>query len=191
MTSKPLIVMALEVEGQGVLESLGFEVLYCGVGKVNAAHHLTRRLSKAEAKNEVIPYVLNLGSAGSVTYPRGSVIAADRFVQHDMDARGIGFALGETPFDAVHMLSFPQYFVHLPHGVCASGDLFSQTPPGLACDLIDMEAYALAKVSHYHGIPFACVKYVTDGSDGAAAVDWQHNVQHAAQAFRALLAEEA
>jgi hypothetical protein len=31
---KPLTVMALESEGQGLLESMGLDFLYCGVGKL-------------------------------------------------------------------------------------------------------------------------------------------------------------
>ena len=40
-----LIVMALEVEGRGVFERQGVQVLYTGLGKVNAAIALTRRLA--------------------------------------------------------------------------------------------------------------------------------------------------
>ena len=47
MASLPprLIVMALELEGQGVFERQGVQVLYTGLGKVNAAIALTRRLA--------------------------------------------------------------------------------------------------------------------------------------------------
>ncbi len=39
-----LIVMALEAESDGVFEAAGIPVLYCGVGKINAAIALTREL---------------------------------------------------------------------------------------------------------------------------------------------------
>src|ERR1700683_3092707 len=101
--------MALEREGQGKLEDLGFEVVYCGLGKVNAAHRLTRRLVEASLQGHSFPYVLNLGSAGSHSFPTGSLVAADRFVQRDMDVTGLGFALGETPFEPdPPMISFPR-----------------------------------------------------------------------------------
>ena len=181
---KPLIVMALEAEGQGRFEAKGYEVLYCGVGKVNAAYHLMRRLSGARD----FTHVLNLGSAGSHSFNRGSLVAADRFVQRDMDASPIGFALGQTPFD-VHppLLSFEPYFPHLPHGICASGDSFLQGASPIPADIIDMEAYALAKICLLEGVGFACAKYITDGADGAAASDWQANLKHAADAFSGLL----
>lgn len=185
MMRKPLIVMALKEEGQGRLESLGFEVLYCGVGKVNAAYALTKRL----AANPV-DFVLNLGSAGSHNFPHGVLVSADRFVQHDMDVTGLGFVHGQTPFEDIPaVIEMPQRYPHLRSGVCGSGDCFVQHQPPISCDLFDMEAYALAKICHLEGVPFSSVKYITDGADGAAAIDWQENLQHAAEAFVQLLKE--
>ncbi len=184
MPPKLLIVMALESEGQGLLEDLGFEVLYCGVGKVNAAYRLARALHRN--KYDVI---LNLGSAGSPRFNTGSLVEAHHFVQRDMDASGLGFALGETPFDSMPLvLEFPRRFPHLPAGVCGSGDSFLQGASPVACDIIDMEAFALAKVCHHENIPFSSVKYITDGADGSAHVDWNENLKHAARAFVGLLA---
>jgi adenosylhomocysteine nucleosidase len=186
---KPLIVMALESEGQGQLEALGFEVLYCGVGKVNAAYHLTRRLARAQALGEKFSYVLNMGSAGSPRFGAGSLVAADRCVQRDMDASGLGFVLGQTPFDNDPLvIAFEPRFTSLEHGVCGSGDSFLQGPSPVASDIIDMEAYALAKVCLREQMPFACVKYITDGADADAALDWQEQLVHSARAFSELLA---
>lgn len=187
---KPLIVMALKEEGQGRIETLGFEVLYCGLGKVNAAHKLTRRLVEASLQERPFPYVLNMGSAGSHCFATGSLVAADRFVQRDMDVTGLGFAHGETPFEIdPPMISFARHFDHLPHGICGSGDSFLQGPPPIPSDIIDMEAYALAKICMREAIPFACVKYITDGADGSASDDWQTNLKHAAQAFERCLVD--
>lgn len=185
MLHNPLIVMALKEEGQGQLEPLGLEVLYCGVGKVNAAYALAKRLA-----TKPVDFVLNLGSAGSHVFPRGALVSADRFVQHDMDVTGLGFAHGQTPFeDMPAMIEMPQRYPHLRGGVCGSGDRFVQQKPPIPCDLFDMEAYALAKICRLENIPFASVKYITDGADGAAATDWQENLQHAAAAFVQLLNE--
>jgi hypothetical protein len=124
---KPLIVMALESEGQGLLEPLGLDVLYCGVCKINAAYHLTRRLLADRNRDYTFSYVPNMGSAGSNTFSTGILIAADRFIQHDMNGASLGFAHGETPFDPTPpMIAFPSHFDHLPHGICGSGDCFVQ-----------------------------------------------------------------
>jgi adenosylhomocysteine nucleosidase len=185
---KPLIVMALAEEGQGKLEPLGFEVLYCGVGKVNAVYHLTRTLYEAAKRSTPYSHVLNLGSAGSPSFNCGTLVAADRFVQRDMDATGLGFALGQTPFEQDEpMITAAKIFDHLPHGICGSGDSFLQGISPIPSDIIDMEAYALAKVCSRESIPFSCVKYITDGADKSAANDWQANLALAAQAFVDLL----
>lgn len=185
-----LIVMALEAEAQGLFRSRGADVLFTGVGKVNAAYQLTRRLGVERGLGNK-PLVVNLGTAGSRHFKRGSVVACRRFVQRDMDVTGLGFALGHTPFEnAVPAeLEFPEYFPALPHAVCGTGDRFEAHAEALLWDVIDMEAYALAKVCFLEGLPFACAKFITDGADGSAGSDWQANLPVAARQF-ILLYEE-
>ena len=59
---KTLIVCALPIETQGQLDD--YDVLYTGVGKVNATFELTRKFGKYGSH---IPYdlVINYGTAGS------------------------------------------------------------------------------------------------------------------------------
>lgn len=186
---KPLIVMALESEGQGRLEALGFDVLYCGVGKINAAYHLTRKLHTLKQAGVAVPYVLNLGSAGSHRFATGALVEIDRFIQRDMDAVALGFAYGETPFDpGPATLTSPRRFLQLPVGSCGSGDSFVQGKPPIPCDVVEMEAYALAKICALEAVAFTSVKYITDGADGNASTDWQDNLTRAAAAFLRLLA---
>ena len=181
-----LVVMALEIEAQGRLESEGASVLFTGVGKVNAAHRLTRRLFEAREKGRE-PLVVNFGTAGSRRFPTGSLVACRRFVQRDMDVTGLGFQAHETPFETVpRELEFPEMFPGLPHGVCGSGDRFEAHDRDPHWDVIDMEAYALAKVCFFENVPFACAKFITDGADGSAASDWQANLPRAAEAFSRL-----
>ena len=107
-----------------------------------------------------------------------------------MDVTGLGFALGETPFEALPAtLEFPAVFKHLPEGVCGTGDRFETGAAGLACDVIDMEAYALAKVCLAEDVPFACAKFISDGADATAADDWQASLPRAAAAFLGLYRE--
>jgi adenosylhomocysteine nucleosidase len=136
-----------------------------------------------EARAE-LPLVLNFGTAGSRVHPGGTLLACHEFVQRDMDVRGLGFALGVTPFDpAPPLLAFEPLFTHLTAAVCGTGDSFATAESAVPCEVVDMEAYALAKVCHSMGARFGCVKYVTDGADHAAADDWQSNVHKAATAF--------
>ena len=183
----PLVVIALEVEGQGLFERAEVGVLYTGLGKVNAALSLARRLASLRAQGAAPSLVVNFGTAGSRTLATGSVVACRKFVQRDMDVTGLGFALGETPFEALPAtLSFPPVFQGLPEAVCGTGDRFETGASGLACDVIDMEAYALAKACITEGLPFACAKYISDGADHSAADDWQASLPSAAAAFWAL-----
>jgi adenosylhomocysteine nucleosidase len=166
--------MALEVEAQGLFAESDADVVFTGLGKVNAAYRLTRRLAELRSRGVERPLVLNLGTAGSRRFAAGSVIACRRFVQRDMDVSGLGFALGQTPFDGdvPAELEFPEVFAELPHGVCATGDRFEAHDQGLPWEIIDMEAYAFAKVCWLERVPFACAKFVSDGADGSAAGDW-------------------
>jgi adenosylhomocysteine nucleosidase len=181
---KVVVVMALPAESAGVFEEASVSVLYCGVGKVNAAIALTRELRRYVYEARPLPLVLNFGSAGSRVHVAGSLLACHEFVQRDMDVSGLGFPLGVTPFDeAPSRLSFEPRFPTLSAAVCGSGDSFAMAAWGMDCGVVDMEAYALAKVCWLERAPFACVKYVTDGADDDAALHWKSNVHKAAREF--------
>ena len=179
-----LVVIALPAESDGVFEAAGIPVLYCGVGKVNAAIALSRYLSRYAPQGQALPLVLNFGSAGSRRHPTGTLVGCHEFIQRDMDVSGLGFALGVTPYDeAPSCLRFEPSFMHLQSAVCGSGDSFATTVSCAGSDVVDMEAYALAKVCWYEKAPFACAKYVSDGADQAAADDWRSNLHKAADEF--------
>lgn len=97
------------------------------------------------------------------------------------------------------MLRVPRRFADLPEGVCGTGDNFETTLLPSADGLphtgplahlprptiIDMEAFAIAKVCALEGVSFCSLKYVTDGSDSNASNDWAANLPRAAARFRA------
>ena len=182
-----LVVFALRSESAGVFEAAQVPVLYCGVGKVNAAIALTRELCRYGQHGLAMPRVLNFGSVGSRRYPTGTLVESHEFVQRDMDVGSLGFELGVTPFDeAPACLRFDPLFAHLPTAVCGSGDSFATGDIGMECAVVDMEAYALAKACWLQKAPFACAKYVSDGADHTAADDWRRNVHKAAADFLGL-----
>jgi adenosylhomocysteine nucleosidase len=184
-----LIVMALDVESQGLFERHGVGVLYTGLGKVNAAIALTRRLAAYRHAGRAAPSVINFGTAGSRRFDTGTLVGCHRFVQRDMDVRALGFAYGVTPFeDLPAELEFAPTFAQLPQGLCGSGDSFATGESIMHCEVVDMEAYAFAKVCRLEGVDFACAKYITDGADHAAAGDWNANLAAAAAAFWQLYA---
>jgi adenosylhomocysteine nucleosidase len=179
-----LVTMALEIESQNRFEAAAIPVLYTGVGKINAAYSLTRALMERRSAGLPPPHVLNFGTAGSPRHRVGALIACNRFVQLDMDASPLGFAPGHTPFDqAPAVLEFPVRIARLPLGTCGSTDTFQVSASAERCDVLDMEAFALAKVCWVERLQFTCVKYITDGADHTAAVDWESNLPKAATEF--------
>ncbi len=185
-----MVVMALRAEAAGRFEAAGVEVLYTGVGKVNAAIALARRLAELGRDGGRLPLVVNFGTAGSASLPAQALVACRRFVDRDMDVGALGLAPGVTPFDPLPpVLEFPAAFPGLPEAVCGSGDSFSTEHGGFDCDVVDMEAYALAKACRIEGAGFACAKYVSDGADANAARHWKENVAGAADRFLALYRE--
>ena len=51
-------------------------------------------------------------------------------------------------------------------------------------NVVEMEAYALAKVAMMENLPFLSLKYISDGADGNADDDWSLQVKKAAVALK-------
>ena len=173
---KTLIVCALEVETQGQLGD--YEVLYTGVGKVNATIKLTRKLGKFGSH---IPYerIINYGTAGSRKIKKKTLVDCTKFVQRDMDVTGLGFMRGETPFEKEPPLMLEVYSDFNPIGrnaTCGTGDSFVEDKSQYYGEVVDLEAYALAKVCWTYDVPFISFKYITDGADEQAHEDWESNL---------------
>jgi adenosylhomocysteine nucleosidase len=184
-----LIVCALEMETQGQLDNWKpHNILYTGVGKVNATHHLTKRLLTDKTMNyDVrIRLVINYGTAGSRKYQQGELVDCTKFVQRDMDVTGLGFIKYQTPFEKNIPIQLDYDHVDFnPIGkkaLCGSGDSFVQEET--IGDVVDMESYALAKVCKLYDVPFISFKYITDGADGDAGVDWEENVGKGIMKFK-------
>jgi adenosylhomocysteine nucleosidase len=183
-TSKLLIVMALPQESRGLLENTGAEILYTGVGKVNAASTLARRLAEMRCTGAGQPLVVNLGTAGSRAFPAHTLVACNRFAQRDMDVSGMGLPPGVTPFDSTPpIIEFPVVFTQLPQVLCSTADSFATHRHEISGDVVDMEAFALARVCLAENARFACVKYITDGADSDSATHWEAALDNAARAF--------
>jgi adenosylhomocysteine nucleosidase len=181
--SEILVVAAMKEEIQGLLENEGADVVYVGIGKVNAASILARELA-LRSKNSV-RLVVNFGTAGSTKFATHSIVECTKFAQRDMDLSALGFAPGVTPFETdPPVLEVEKRLLDLPTGICGTGDRFETETPKVECDVVDMEAYALAKVALREGVSFLSVKYITDGSDANAHNDWAANLPRAAEAFR-------
>ena len=142
-----------------------FHVL--GVGKINATLKTIELISKFNP-NEVI----NFGTAGALNKNLNGIIECTKFYQRDMDCRGLlDFKLGETPFDRVNEIIISENGYS-----CGTGDNFVTKKIEMDLDVVDMEAYALAKVCYKRQVPFVSFKYITDGADEQAHEDWEANL---------------
>ncbi len=184
LEKKILIVCALEIETQEKLKD--YDVLYTGVGKVNATFALTRKFGKL---GSYIPYslIINYGTAGSRKIKKGKLVDCTKFIQRDMDVTGLGFMKGETPFE-----DDPPITIETPKDVfnpigrratCGSGDNFVEDKTNYYGEVVDMEAYALAKVCYKYDVPFISFKYITDGADEQAHEDWESNLADGIEVF--------
>ncbi len=179
--SNSLLVFALESEAVDHFNDR--DVLFTGIGKVNAGYHLLKRIMQQRPG-----IIVNLGSAGSAVYKKGEVVCCTRFIQRDMDVTPLGFAKYETPFyNQDIILEYGKPIPGLAQGICGTGDNFEVRHNAEAYDVVDMEAYALAWVARQEAIPFVCLKYISDGADGKAADDWSVSVHQAARALHEVL----
>ena len=177
-----LIVVALPQEVPNFHWPLPSTLIFTGVGKVNATYKLTNILTKVDGRNR-FDLVINYGTAASKVHK--GLVDCTSFIQRDMNAEPLGFKKGETPFeDTPSMINFSH--IKNPIGknlTCYTGDSFATdlTPYD---DVVDMEAYALAKTCRNFGIDFVSYKYISD--DGNAD-DWEKNCGKGITEFKKIL----
>ena len=168
--------MALESECRG--RFVQENIIYTGVGKINAAYNLTKAIAQKSPK-----IIINLGSAGSTKFNSGMLVNCTKFVQRDMDVQPLGFEKWVTPFEKNYqqILHYGKRLSHLQEGICGTGDSFDISASKEIYDVVDMESYALAKICKAENIEFICIKYITDGADGKAAQDWNAALEDASK----------
>lgn len=178
-----LFVIACKEESNGLFETLNGNLIYTGVGKVNATYYLTKKLYEMKANHNLPKYIINVGSCGSKKYKRGSLVYCNRFIQRDMDATAFGYEKGMTPSDIFPLiLEHKNLIDDLPNGICGSGDSFVTTQEvDSRIDLVEMEGYALAKVAKMENIDFIAIKYITDGLDENGGDDWNKEVKSSSE----------
>jgi adenosylhomocysteine nucleosidase len=101
-----------------------------------------------------------------------------------MDASELGFKIGETPFDNISKISFGNNGLSI-----GTGDNFVSQKPKIVTDLVDMEAYAIAKVCLLRNINFLCFKYISDNADQNASNNWEKNISNGKIAFQRKMQE--
>ena len=172
--SKILIVAALKSEFFNT-KTLNHEIVYSGVGKINATRTLTEQILKNKPD-----LVVNVGTAGSLKpHLSGSFVVRD-VIEHDMSAEPLA-PRGSTPFDSTS----PIFSSDLGNVRCATGDSFvTEVDPWLiesSVDLVDMELFAIAKICGFYGVKWRSLKYVSDYVDENSAENWIHSLERASR----------
>jgi adenosylhomocysteine nucleosidase len=176
-----LFSFALASEAADIFEE--YHTLITGIGKVNAAYELTKAIQHKRPS-----LIVNLGSAGSNVFQKESVVCCTKFVQRDMDVRGLGYAQYETPLSGLPpLLEYGLTMDGLHESICGTGDNFEMGHSATVYNVVDMEAYVLAMIAMKEQIPFLCLKYISDGADDDAAEDWTVQVHKAAIAYGKIL----
>ena len=164
---KNLFIAALKQETEGM------DFFYhIGVGKINATFNTSKFID--EFKPDLI---INFGTAGAKKKGLSGLIECTRFYQRDMDVRSLNFKLGETPFDDINEILISDGYS------CGSGDNFVDKKIEMEVDVVDMEAYAIAKVCKKKNIKFRCFKYISDNADSNSSNDWKENLKKGSNLF--------
>jgi adenosylhomocysteine nucleosidase len=153
---------------------------HTGVGKINATYNLTKIINKYKPEE-----IINFGTAGTLNKELKGIIECTKFYQRDMDVSGLmNLNIGQTPFDNINEI------INSENGhSCGSGDSFVTGSIPIKVDVVDMEAYALAKVCRFENIKFRCFKFISDNADQSASYDWLKNCEKGAKLFKQKLKE--
>ena len=182
--SKTLFLVALEVELPANQFPL-LDIKYTGVGKVNATYQTMKSISIS--KPEII---INFGSAGAVRPDISGLVQVNRVIQRDIDLEGLGFPLGQTPFEEgedsflLEDCTVIDKVAGRRKVLCSTGDNFVTETPRLTSDIVDMELYAIAKVCSREGIPLYSWKFISDQADSDSSKDWERNVAMGVNEFK-------
>ena len=162
-------------------ETIGLDYFnHIGVGKINATYNTLRLIYLHKPK-----IIINYGTAGAINTKLKGIVECTKFYQRDMDVRVLEFELGETPFDKIK-----EIITSKDGYSCGTGDSFVNKKIDMEVDVVDMEAYAIAKVCMLENIEFKCFKYISDNADQNADNDWNKNLALGASAFASIIRTE-
>lgn len=190
--NETLVVCALADELPSCLPET---VLFTGVGKINAAYSLTRYL----VGHPEVKTIINYGTGGGAyRVEMGHLYKCTTFLQGDIncgqltDGPGITFGDDVAVSGVINfgteglILRTQDQFVTDVDAL----DMFEHLVNDEKFNIVDMEAYALAKVCASMGKDFHCYKYISDDASEDADEDWYDNVAGGEELFYDILKKE-
>ena len=196
---------------QGTIMGKEVVVVRSGIGKVNAGI-----CSQILVDRYQVEGIINTGIAGSLRNEIniGDIVLATVAVQHDVDATGFGYPLGEIPQMGIKEFPADEKLRALAEecskkanpdiqvfcGRVASGDQFisSKDKKNWIQDNFDaycteMEGAAIAQAAYLNNIPYLVVRAISDKADDSANMDYSEfeakAVQNSVRLMAAMIAE--
>lgn len=175
---------------KGKLEGKEVVVVRSGIGKVNAGICTQILVDKFGVDG-----VINTGIAGSLRNEIniGDIVLSTDCVQHDMDATGFGYPVGQIPQMDAFSFKASEKFIELAKqcndkvnpdiasftGRVVSGDQFisNKDKKNWLIENFDgccteMEGAAIAQAAYLNEIPFLIVRAISDKADDSAGMDY-------------------
>jgi adenosylhomocysteine nucleosidase len=196
---------------KGVLCGKDVVVVRSGIGKVNAGICAQILADKFD-----VDVLINTGIAGSLRNEIniGDIVLATVAVQHDVDATGFGYPLGEIPQMGIKEFPADEKLRALAEecskkanpdiqvfcGRVASGDQFisNKEKKNWIQDNFDaycteMEGAAIAQAAYLNNIPYLVVRAISDKADDSANMDYSEfeakAVENSVRLMAAMIAE--
>lgn len=175
---------------KGFLNNKEVVIVRSGIGKVNAAI-CTQILIDEFGVDKVI----NTGIAGSLnnSINIGDMVISTEVLQHDVDATGFGYQLGEIPRMGTLTFGADSKMVEIARETCkkvnpeigvfqgriVSGDQFvsdkklkNKISENFGGYCTEMEGAAIGQAAYLNNVPFVIIRAISDKADDSATVDY-------------------
>lgn len=175
----------------GTLHNRSIVIVKGGIGKVNSAICAQVLIDCFH-----VDAIINTGVAGAVNSKLeiGDVVISKDLLQHDVDASGFGYKLGEIPRMTTSIFPADEHMLNIASkgsdaltvGTSVyverivSGDQFiSSTDKKAWLDsqfkafCTEMEGAAIAQVCYLNKIPFVAIRAISDKADDSAEVNFE------------------
>lgn len=169
-----LILIALEAEAPEMAK--WDNVFFTGVGKVNAAITAATLIERYKPQR-----VWNFGTCGGITVETG-LYEMTHFVERDRDRCPETLDVVVDPEPNLISISSGDGYT------CSTGDDFvMDSNLAIPADVVEMEAYAIAKACKSAGVEFRCYKYVSDSANENSDVDWVESVRNGESHYMSII----
>jgi adenosylhomocysteine nucleosidase len=175
---------------EGMLMGKDVVIVRSGIGKVNAAI-----CTQILADIYHIDAVINTGVAGSLhsEINIADIVLSTDALQHDVDATGFGYKIGEIPRMETSIFKANEQMVKVAEEVCAevipdvgiftgrvvSGDQFISSSDKKEWLIKNFEGYctemegaAIAQTAYLNNIPFLIIRAISDKADHTAEMTY-------------------